>query len=66
MHENMTQPVLTDEEWKLVAELLEEEQRELAVEIRHTAVRAYKEQLLERSRMVDALMSRLRAVTVAE
>jgi hypothetical protein len=36
------------------------------VEIRHTAVRAYKEQLLERSRMVDALMSRLRAVTVAE
>jgi hypothetical protein len=47
-------------------ELLEEEQRELAVEIRHTSVRAYKERLIERANIVDSLMSRLRALVVAE
>jgi hypothetical protein len=66
MQENMAQPVLTDPEWALLVELLEEEQRELAVEIRHTAVRAYKERLVERSKMVDSLMARLRAIAVPE
>ena len=60
------QPVLTDQEWALLAELLEEEQRELAVEIRHTDSRAYRDQLIQRLKVVDSLVSRLRAQTVAE
>ena len=66
MLEHAAQPVLTDQEWALLAELLEAEQRELPVEIRHTDSRAYKEQLLQRLRVVDGLMARLRALTVAE
>lgn len=61
---NPNQPVLEDAEWALVAELLEEERRELPKEIRHTYSRAYREQLRHRLQLIEALLARLRSVTV--
>ena len=65
MNPNPIQPVLEEAEWALVAELLEEERRELPIEIRHTDSRAYREQLHRRLELVDALLQRLRHVAVS-
>jgi len=60
-----TQPVLSDEEWQLVIELLEEECRQLAPEIRHTRTSSYRHELRHRFDLVDGLLRRLRGQTCA-
>lgn len=62
---NPNQPALEDAEWALVAELLEEERRELPKEIRHTDSRMYREQLRQRLQLIEALLPRLKSVTVS-
>ncbi|HBY59300.1 MAG TPA: hypothetical protein DEH78_05730 [Solibacterales bacterium] len=52
-------PELSEAEWALVLELLQEERRDLPAEIRHTATSHYKDQLNARLLMVDALLKRL-------
>lgn len=59
------QPVLSDAEWALVIELLEQEQHELPVEIRHTRSSSYSEDLHRRLEMVRQLLDRLRPSKVA-
>ena len=61
MHE---QPVLNDEEWALVLELLELEQRELPVEIRHATGMESRQEMHHRLDMVQSLLTRLRVATV--
>lgn len=53
------QPVLTDEEWKLVAYLLEQKQRELLLGIRHAVKRAFRDELHRQLEMVDRLRERI-------
>jgi hypothetical protein len=53
------QPVLTDEEWGLVIELLERERRELPTEIHHTATREMRHKLRARLDTLDRLLERL-------
>ena len=53
------QPVLTDEEWGLVIELLERERRELPSEIHHTATREMRRKLRVRLDILDKLLARL-------
>jgi len=60
------QPVLSAAEWALVTELLEQELRELPVEIRHTRSIAYHDELHSRLKMVHALLQRLRTARTAE
>lgn len=59
------QPILSDAEWALVVELLEQELHELPVEIRHTRSSSYSEDLHRRLEMVRQLLDRLRPVAVA-
>ena len=60
-----TQPMLDDREWGLIMQLLEDERRDLPVEIRHTDTRSYSDALDERKMMVENLIQRLRAQGVA-
>ena len=53
------QPVLNDREWRLVAELLHEELRELPVEIRHTDSPRVHGELLERMKSVGELLRKI-------
>jgi hypothetical protein len=54
------QPVLTDAEWDLIAELLQVELEELPGEIHHAGSLEAREELRERRRMVQDLLQRLR------
>jgi hypothetical protein len=56
-----TQPMLSDREWSLVMQLLEAEQHELPVEMRHTDSRSYSDALDERRTMIEDLVQRLRS-----
>ena len=58
--------VLGEAESVLLAEVLEQEQRELATEIRHTDSRAYKAQLQQRYETLDRLLAQFRAPSGAE
>ena len=53
------QPVLTEEEWDLVIELLERKRSELLIEIRHTRTRDFRDQLRKRLDLVEQLLQRL-------
>ena len=55
------QPVLGEQEWGVVLELLESEARELPTEIRHTDTSRIRQELEGRERMVNDLVRRLRA-----
>jgi len=55
-----TQPVLTEEEWALVVELLEREEKELPAEIHHTRTSTVRDELHKRLGMVRGLLERLR------
>lgn len=57
MHE---QPVLNDEEWALLLELLQLEERELPVEIRHATGMESRQEMHHRLEMVRSLLARLR------
>ncbi len=65
MSEGISQPILTDAEWQLVIELLEEERRELPIEIRHTDSRAYRDQLHQRLDAIDSILERLKPLKVS-
>ncbi|MDX2150392.1 MAG: hypothetical protein SFV54_06645 [Bryobacteraceae bacterium] len=52
-------PALSEAEWALLIELLQEERRELPAEIRRTETSHYKDQLAARLHMVDAVLKRL-------
>ena len=54
-------PVLSEEEWLLVQELLDREHRELLTEVRHTYAREYRNRLKRRQEMAEALLKRLSA-----
>ena len=59
------QPILTDAEWALVIELLQLEQRELPVEIRHATGIVAREEMHRRLQMVQGLLNRLPSVAAA-
>jgi hypothetical protein len=52
--------LLTEEEWRLVAELLDVECRRLPVEIRHTRTAAFREDLRRRLDTAEEILKRLR------
>jgi hypothetical protein len=60
MNLSVQPPALSDAEWDLLLELLERQQRELLVEIRHSDSGAFKQQLRLRLEMVNSLIDRLR------
>ena len=51
---------LENDEWQLIIDLLEKEQKELPAEIHHTDTTEYKERLLKRQQIVDKLLGTLR------
>jgi len=58
-HPAMEHPVLSQEDWELIALLLEAKQRELLAEIRHTDKRAFRDALHERLDQVESLLKRI-------
>jgi hypothetical protein len=52
---------MSDAEWALVIELLEREQHDLPTEIRHTRVTSFRDELRQRSALVNDLLQRLQA-----
>ena len=52
--------VLDQNEWDLVAQLLERECRDLPLEIHHTAMKEYRQLLRDRLKRVEALLDRIR------
>ncbi|MCC6586808.1 MAG: hypothetical protein IT168_08965 [Bryobacterales bacterium] len=56
----------TESDWDLIAELLEREERQLPVEIRHTDSNAYKEQLRQRLMRVSQMLEFMRVTASAE
>lgn len=59
------QPRLSEAEWALVAELLEQEEKELPAEIHHTRTADVKEGLQQRLKLVHELRQRLQAAVTA-
>jgi hypothetical protein len=59
------QPTLTKEEWDLVIELIEREQKALHAEVHHTDSHAYRAKISERLDRVDRLLKVLCADKVA-
>ncbi len=55
----MAAPQLEPEEWELLAQLLENKQRELLAEIRHTTKRAFREALHDRLNHVEELLGKI-------
>jgi hypothetical protein len=56
----MSEPLnLSPAEWELVVELLHREHDDLPVEIHHSRVAAYRDDLRRRQAMVQALMDRM-------
>lgn len=60
-----TQPALNEKEWSLVMQLLEAEQHDLPVEMRHTDSQRYSDALDERRTVVQDLVQRLRSQGIA-
>ncbi len=56
---------LSDAEWALVIELLQQEHHNLPMEIHHTRVASYREKLRHRHEMVGTLLERLQPVGTA-
>jgi hypothetical protein len=53
-------PMLTNEDWEIIIELLERESSTLMREVRHTDTAKMREMLRRRSTRVDDILSRLR------
>jgi hypothetical protein len=51
-------PILTSEEWSLIGELLDREQRTLLQEIHHTRTRDMRQRLHQRLALVERLLAR--------
>ena len=58
----MIENLVTDNELELLLELLQSERHELGPEIHHTTSMQVKAELRERMRMVEGLITRLRAL----
>ena len=59
MHDTSHAPLdVSSEELEILAELLESERAKLQIEIRHTAHRAFRDQLRERLAIVERLEDR--------
>ena len=58
------QPKLSEAEWALVIDLLQQERDQLPAEIHHTRSAAFREELNARRQMVDSLLERLRTPAV--
>lgn len=58
------QPRLSATEWELIADLLEQELRELPVEIRHTRSADLSGELHRRMEILQDVLRRVRAATV--
>jgi hypothetical protein len=56
---------MTDEELGLIIQLLQNEHRELPVEIRHCSVESYRAELCHRLEVVANIMDKLNVVAVA-
>ena len=56
----------TESDWDLIAELLEREERQLPVEIRHADSNAYKDQLRQRLVRVSQMLEAMRVTASAE
>lgn len=56
------QPKLSEAEWALLVELLEREMEDLPVEIHHTQISSYRDDLRNRRDMIRDLLERLRPV----
>jgi hypothetical protein len=54
------QPTLSDDEWRLIVELLEREQSDLSPEIHHTRTADVRDDLRARKEIVRSLLERLR------
>lgn len=52
-------PVLTEQEWALVAQLLDQKQRELLLGIRHAVKRAFREELHRELDLVEHIRERI-------
>lgn len=59
------QPRLSEAEWTLVLELLQQELGELPAEIHHTRTNDFREGLVARREMVRELIERLRPIAAA-
>lgn len=55
---------LSDAEWELLIELLEQERGDLPSEVRHSRLTNVRDELRLREEMVQSLLERLRAATV--
>ncbi|MBE7543037.1 MAG: hypothetical protein M9913_03115 [Bryobacteraceae bacterium] len=53
------QPILTEEEWALVAQMLENKQRELLLGIRHSVRRNFRDELQRELSLVEGLRDRI-------
>lgn len=53
------QPRLSQDEWRLVCELLERERRDLPAEIHHTRTTGVREELRRRLELIEGLLQRL-------
>ena len=60
------QPKLSDAEWAVVLDLLQQESHELPVEIRHTKSQEFAKNLHERLDIVTSLIERIRSASPAE
>jgi hypothetical protein len=60
-----TQPLFSEKDWQLVAELLERERQELVPEIRRTDTGRYRHELVERLHAVESLLARIKQAAVA-
>ena len=56
MNTMIEQPKLSQEEWMLIAELLERERGELPAEIHHTRTMTFRNELHHRKQVVDELL----------
>ena len=59
------EPVLSQEEWRLVQELLQQELHELPSEIHHSAKLETRDELRGRLKMVQALIARIEQALTA-
>lgn len=57
------QPVLTQQEWELLAELVDRERRDLPAEIHHTLVSSMRDSLRDRRRAIEELLKKIEEYT---
>lgn len=59
----LAQPNLSEQEWELIVQLLQQEQAELPVEIHHSRNQEFRDELRQRLNLVRHLLDRLQMET---